>query len=88
MELVGMRRPFLCFPLQRHFEQLIHVQRRLRNYGADCAVDYSEVTAESLAGTALDVLHKPVNYRRVETDGASRAADIIAHVLDDRAAVR
>lgn len=88
MELVATGRPFLCFPLRRHFEQLIHVQRRLRNYGADCALDYSEVTPESLASAALAILHKPVSYRPVETDGANRAAHIIAQVLDGRAAVR
>jgi pimeloyl-ACP methyl ester carboxylesterase/predicted glycosyltransferase len=88
MELVANRKPFLNFPLQRHFEQLIHVQRRLRNYGADCAMQYSEVTPQILADRALDALHKPVNYRRVETDGAGRAARMIAHVLNDRAAVR
>jgi predicted glycosyltransferase len=82
MELVAMRRPFLCFPLRRHFEQLIHVQRRLRNYGVDCALDYSNVTPESLATTALETLHKPISYRPVETDGASRVAHIIAHVLE------
>ncbi len=88
MELVANKKPFLCFPLRRHFEQLIHVQRRLRNYGADCALDYSHVTPESLADRALDTLYKPVNYRPVETDGAMRASRMIAHVLDDRASVR
>ncbi|MEO8287227.1 MAG: alpha/beta fold hydrolase [Chloroflexota bacterium] len=88
MELVANRKPFLNFPLQRHFEQLIHVQRRLRNYGADCALTYGEVTAESIAERALTTLHTPVNYRPVETDGAARAARIIARVLSDRAAVR
>ncbi len=88
MELVAGKKPFLCFPLQRHFEQRIHVQRRLHNYGADCALDYGAVTARTLADAALDTLHRPVNYRLVETDGASRAAGIMAHVLNDRAAVR
>src|SRR5207237_8391462 len=82
MELVANRKPFLCFPLQRHFEQLVHVQRRLRNYGADCALDYSEATPERVTVRALDILHKPVSYRPVETDGAHRAAQVIAHVLN------
>jgi pimeloyl-ACP methyl ester carboxylesterase/predicted glycosyltransferase len=88
MELVATRKPFLCFPLQRHFEQLIHVQRRLRNYGADCAVSYPDVTPESLAERVLERLHAPAQYRPVESDGAARAANMIAHVLEDRAAVR
>jgi predicted glycosyltransferase len=46
------------------------------------------LTPESLADRALDCLHKPVSYRPVETDGAARAAKMIAHVLEARAAVR
>jgi pimeloyl-ACP methyl ester carboxylesterase/predicted glycosyltransferase len=88
MELVACRRAFLCFPLQRHFEQRIHVQRRLRNYGADCAVDYSGVTSNELAEAALTMMHRPVHYRPVETNGAARAAAVIAHVLSGRGATR
>ena len=88
MELVAARRPFLCFPLQSHFEQRIHVQHRLRNYGADCAVDYRKVTPDELANRALTAMHRPVQYRPVETDGAMRAARLIAHVLSERGARR
>jgi len=88
MELVATRRPFLCFPLQQHFEQLIHVQRRLRNYGADCAIEYNTVTPEDLAYAALTSMHQPVRYRPVETTGATQAATIIARVLSARGAVR
>ena len=88
MELVATRRPFLCFPLQSHFEQRIHVQQRLRNYGADCAIEYNTVTPGELAHTALTRMHQPVRYRQVETNGATQAATIIAHVLSARGAVR
>ena len=85
MELVAMRRPFVSFPLQRHFEQCVHVRRRLANYGADRAVDYAELAPEELAERALNALHSPVAYAAVETDGAARAAHRIAEVLDNRA---
>ena len=49
MELVATRRPFLSFPLQRHFEQNVHVRRRLANYGADRSVSYADLTPEALA---------------------------------------
>ena len=88
MELVATRRPFLCFPLQSHFEQRIHVQQRLRNYGADCAIEYNTVTPEDLAHTALTRMHQPVRYRQVETNGATQAATIIACVLSASGAVR
>ena len=84
MELVATRRPFLSFPLARHFEQCVHVRRRLANYGADNALDYHELTPESLAERALARMHTPVRYKPVETDGAGRAARRIAAVLENR----
>ncbi len=84
MELVATRRPFLSFPLQRHFEQRVHVRQRLANYDADRAVEFAGLTPESLATRALEAMHAPVRYRAVETDGAARAARRIAEVLDNR----
>jgi predicted glycosyltransferase len=84
MELVATRRPFLSFPLRRHFEQCIHVRRRLGNYGADQTVDYDELTPEGLAQRALAAMHAPVAYKKVETDGAASAAFRIAQVLGNR----
>jgi predicted glycosyltransferase len=84
MELVATRRPFLSFPLQRHFEQNVHVRRRLANYGADRAVSYADLTPEALATRALEAMHAPVRYQPVETDGAARAAKRIAQVLENR----
>ncbi len=84
MELVATRRPFLSFPLERHFEQCIHVQHRLHNYCADCAVRFRELTVRELADKALHTLHAPVNYKPVETDGAARAAREILAVMENR----
>jgi pimeloyl-ACP methyl ester carboxylesterase/predicted glycosyltransferase len=84
MELVATRRPFLSFPLQRHFEQCVHVRRRLANYGADRSVGYRDLTPQALAEQALAAMHAPVAYKPVETDGAARAAQRIAQVLDNR----
>ncbi len=85
MELVATRRPFLSFPLQRHFEQCVHVRRRLANYAADRSIDYAAtLDPEHLAQRALAAMHEPVRYRPVETDGAARAALRIAQVLENR----
>ena len=84
MELVATRRPFLNFPLERHFEQCIHVQNRLHNYCADCAVRFRDLTAGELAERALRAMHEPVNYKVVETDGAARAAREIVAVMENR----
>jgi predicted glycosyltransferase len=84
MELVATRRPFLSFPLQRHFEQCVHVRHRLANYAADRSLDYATLDPDMLAERALTAMHEPVRYRPVETDGAQRAALRIAQVLDNR----
>ena len=85
MELVATRRPFLSFPLQRHFEQCVHVRKRLANYAADCSMDYAAtLDPDAVARRALAAMHEPVCYRPVETDGAARAALRIAQVLDNR----
>jgi len=84
MELVATRRPFLSFPLQRHFEQCVHVRQRLANYGADHSLEYPTLDPDALAERALAAMHAPVRYKPVETDGAARAARRIAQVLDNR----
>ncbi|MEO6363291.1 MAG: alpha/beta fold hydrolase [Caldimonas sp.] len=85
MELVAMRRPFISFPLARHFEQCLHVRKRLHNYCADCAVDFQQTSPAELAELALKTMNAPVAYKPVETDGAARAARVIAEALDNRA---
>jgi len=85
MELVATRRPFLSFPLERHFEQCIHVRNRLHNYCADCSVRFKELSPSELAERALLAMHTPVNYQPVETDGAARAAKEIISVMENRA---
>jgi predicted glycosyltransferase len=85
MELVATRRPFLSFPLARHFEQCIHVRNRLRNYCADCSVQFNETSIDGLAEQALQTMHRPVTYQPVETDGAARAAGHILAVMENRA---
>jgi pimeloyl-ACP methyl ester carboxylesterase/predicted glycosyltransferase len=85
MELVATRRPFLSFPLERHFEQCIHVRNRLHNYCADCSVRFKELSTRELAEKALQTMHAPVNYKPVELDGAARAAQQILAVMENRA---
>jgi pimeloyl-ACP methyl ester carboxylesterase/predicted glycosyltransferase len=85
MELVATQRRFLSFPLERHFEQCIHVKNRLHNYCADCSVRFRELSTRELADRALAALHAPVNYKPVETDGAARAAREIVSVMENRA---
>ena len=84
MELVATRRRFLSFPLARHFEQCIHVRNRLRNYCADCSLDFSQLGPDELAVQALQAMDRSADYQPVETDGAARAAAHILGVMENR----
>ena len=81
MELTANRRPFLYFPLRHHFEQNFHVRHRLDRYGAGRCMDYESATPDIIADALAQELRKPVTSKPVETDGAARAAALIAGLL-------
>jgi pimeloyl-ACP methyl ester carboxylesterase/predicted glycosyltransferase len=81
MGLTAAGRPFLYFPLAHHFEQNYHVAHRLRQYGAGRRMDFATATPEVIAAAVAAEIGRPVDYRPVETDGASRAASLIAELL-------
>ena len=81
MELTANRRPFIYFPLRHHFEQNLHVRHRLERYGAGRCMDFATATPETIARAIADEIGRVVDYRPVETDGAARAAALIAELL-------
>jgi pimeloyl-ACP methyl ester carboxylesterase/predicted glycosyltransferase len=81
MELTAARRPFIYFPLGHHFEQTFHVHHRLCRYGAGRRLDFATATAESIAAAIAEEIGRDVHYRPVESDGARRAAEMIAELL-------
>ena len=81
MELTANGRPFLFFPLRHHFEQNFHVRHRLERYGAGRCMDFATATPETIALAIADEIGREVDYRPVETDGAARAAALIAELL-------
>ncbi|MDQ2911365.1 MAG: alpha/beta fold hydrolase [Actinomycetota bacterium] len=81
MELTANRRPFLYFPLRHHFEQNFHVRHRLERYGAGRCMDFETATPETIAQAIADEIGRAVDYSPVETDGAARAAALIAELL-------
>lgn len=83
MELTALRKPFLYLPLRHHFEQSFHVRRRLERYGAGTCVDYDltrdpEVLAAAIVG---ELGRDTTAYLPVETDGAERAARLLAELV-------
>jgi pimeloyl-ACP methyl ester carboxylesterase/predicted glycosyltransferase len=81
MELTANRRPFLYFPLRHHFEQNFHVRHRLARYGAGRRMDFDADGPSDIAAAIAEEIGREVDYRPVETDGAARAAKLIAELL-------
>jgi pimeloyl-ACP methyl ester carboxylesterase/predicted glycosyltransferase len=81
MELTANRRPFLYFPLRHHFEQNFHVRHRLQRYGAGRCMDFETDGPSEIAAAIAEEIGRDVDYRPVETDGAARAAKLIAELL-------
>jgi pimeloyl-ACP methyl ester carboxylesterase len=81
MELTANKRPFLYFPLRHHFEQNFHVRHRLERYGAGRCMDFDESPPEAITDAIAEEIGREVDYRAVETDGAARAATLIAELL-------
>lgn len=83
MELTALRKPFLYLPLRHHFEQTFHVRRRLDRYAAGTCVDYDLTSdPEALAAAIVAELGRDTTaYRPVETDGAQRAARLLAELV-------
>ncbi|HXV95909.1 MAG TPA: alpha/beta fold hydrolase [Gaiellaceae bacterium] len=81
MELTANRRPFLFFPLRHHFEQSFHVRHRLERYGAGRCLDFETATPAAIAQAIAEEIGREVDYLPVESDGAARAAALVAELL-------
>ena len=81
MELTAAGRPFLYIPLRHHFEQNFHVAHRLSQYGAGRRLDYDELSPEALAEAIATEIGRETAYRPVESDGAAKAAALLADLI-------
>ena len=81
MELTASRRPFLYFPLGRHFEQNLHVRHRLDRYGAGRYMDYDQAGPEEIAVAIAEEIGREVDYLPVAGDGAARVAGLLGELL-------
>ncbi len=81
MELTANGRPFLYFPLRHHFEQNFHVRHRLERYGAGRRMDFETDGPAEIAAAIAAEIGREVDYLPVESDGAARAASLIAELL-------
>ncbi|PRC41401.1 glycosyl transferase family 28 [Mycobacterium sp. ITM-2017-0098] len=82
MELTAAGTPFVYVPLENHFEQNFHVRHRLDRYGAGRRMHYAETAdPDLLAKIIVDELSSEPRFLPVETDGARRAAGMLAELF-------
>ena len=66
---------------RNHFEQNRHVRHRLDRYGAGRYMGYDASPPEVIAAAIAEEIDRPVDVLPVETDGAARAAALIAELV-------
>jgi predicted glycosyltransferase len=81
MELTANGRPFVYVPLERHYEQLIHVHHRLRRHRAGRCVRIAEAEPEPLAEAIVSELGASTDYVSIDPSAARRAAGLIAELV-------
>jgi pimeloyl-ACP methyl ester carboxylesterase/predicted glycosyltransferase len=81
MELTANQRPFIYFPLRHHFEQNHHVHHRLARYRAGRRMDFDDSPPDAIALAIAEEIGREVDYRPVRSDGAARAAAMLAELL-------
>lgn len=82
LELTALRRPFIYFPIEGHFEQEVTVSGRLRRHGAGIRLRASRTTPADLADAIVANIGTPVSYASIRVNGARTAAEYIAEIAD------
>ena len=77
LELTALRRPFIYFPLEGHFEQNLVVAERLARHRAGQRLLYSKTTPGMLAEEVIGQLGREASWPPIPTDGTRRAAELI-----------
>jgi UDP-N-acetylglucosamine:LPS N-acetylglucosamine transferase len=76
-ELTALRRPFVYFPLEGHFEQEHDVAARLARHCAGVRMTRSRTTPERLAAVVVGQFGAVASYPPIPVDGAGKAARLI-----------
>ena len=80
MELIALQRPFLYFPMEKHFEHA-EIAHRCKVHEAGVGMDFSRTTPQDLADAVIENIGKKVSYKPIDTNGADRAAKVIAELI-------
>ena len=81
MELTAAGRPFVYVPLRNHFEQNSTCGTGWSSTAPGGCVPWEEATPERLADELAALVGTTPDVRPVETDGAARAAALLADLL-------
>jgi UDP:flavonoid glycosyltransferase YjiC (YdhE family) len=81
MELVAAQRPFVYFPLARHWEQQEFVTHRLDHFRAGTRLDFATTSPRDLATAMQQAMNRRPRYRAGPRNGASVAGERIASLL-------
>jgi predicted glycosyltransferase len=80
LELTALKRPFVFFPIEDHFEQA-QIAQRLERHGAGVRMSLSETSPERLAEQVLATLDEKASFASVPVGGGRRAAELIAELF-------
>ena len=80
LELTALKRPFIYFPIEGHFEQA-QVAQRLERHRAGVRMFLSETSPRDLAEQAVTTLEAEASFAPIPVDGGRRAAELIAELL-------
>jgi UDP-N-acetylglucosamine:LPS N-acetylglucosamine transferase len=80
LELTALKRPFIYFPIEGHFEQA-QVAQRLERHRAGIRMSLSQTSPEGLAEQALSALGEEAPFTTIPVDGGRRAAELIAELI-------
>jgi len=77
LELTALRKSFLYFPLEQHFEQEVDVANRCQRHRAGVKMTWSKTTPELLSKAIVSNIGKTVGYASIPTSGSREAARLI-----------
>ena len=80
LELTALKRPFLYFPIEGHFEQAM-VAERLERHKAGVRMSLSKTSPRDLAEQVLTTLQSDCAIPPIPVDGGRRAAELIAEMM-------
>lgn len=80
VELAALKKPFIYFPLEKHFEQA-NVARILNERKIGVEMHYSKTTPELLAEKITELTGTKVKYPDLPVNGAQKAAELISRLL-------